>query len=78
VCATRARIDVFSPEGGLLRSWGQAGSGPGQFVEAFDVGVASDDTVFVAVALMHIVSALCVMLFIRRIEPVVPRTTAAT
>lgn len=48
VCAARARIDVFSPEGALLRSWGQAGTGPGQLFEAFDVGVASDDTVFVA------------------------------
>jgi ACS family hexuronate transporter-like MFS transporter len=31
----------------------------------------SNEPVFVAVALMHIVSALCVMLLIRRIEPVV-------
>jgi sugar phosphate permease len=31
----------------------------------------SYEPVFVAVALMHIASALCVMLLIRRIEPVV-------
>lgn len=48
VCTTRARIDVFDPGGVLLRSWGQEGTGPGQFSYPLDVGVAADDTVFVA------------------------------
>ena len=43
-----ARIHVFSPNGELLRSWGEPGSGPGQFHIPHGIAIAPDDTIFVA------------------------------
>lgn len=43
-----ARIHVFSPDGTLLRSWGEPGSGPGQFHIPHGIAIAPDDTVFLA------------------------------
>jgi ACS family hexuronate transporter-like MFS transporter len=75
--------DLFPPTA-VGTVWGASGAA-GSLAAAFSQPVIgwtidrySYEPVFVAVALMHIVSALCVMAFIRRIEPVVPRTTAAS
>jgi DNA-binding beta-propeller fold protein YncE len=43
-----ARIHKYSAEGKLLFSWGEPGSGPGQFHIPHGIAVADDGTVFVA------------------------------
>jgi hypothetical protein len=43
-----ARIHKFSPDGRLLFSWGEPGSGPGQFHVPHGVAVGRDETIFVA------------------------------
>jgi NHL repeat len=43
-----ARIHRFSPDGRLLLSWGQPGSGPGQFHVPHGLAVDTDGTVYVA------------------------------
>lgn len=43
-----ARVHVFSPEGALLRSWGEPGSGPGQFQLPHGIAVDERGTVYVA------------------------------
>jgi sugar lactone lactonase YvrE len=43
-----ARVHHFSTDGRLLRSWGEPGSGPGQFMLPHGVRVASNGTVYVA------------------------------
>jgi DNA-binding beta-propeller fold protein YncE len=43
-----ARIHKFSPEGRLLFSWGEPGSGPGQFHIPHGIAVNRDGTVYVA------------------------------
>jgi sugar lactone lactonase YvrE len=43
-----ARIHRFAPDGRLLLSWGEPGSGPGQFHVPHGIAVDSDGTVFVA------------------------------
>jgi sugar lactone lactonase YvrE len=43
-----ARVHRFAPDGRLLHSWGEPGSGPGQFHLSHGVAVASDGTVLVA------------------------------
>ena len=42
-----ARVHIFSPKGELKRSWGEPGSGPGQFHLAHGIAVAADGRVFV-------------------------------
>jgi DNA-binding beta-propeller fold protein YncE len=42
-----ARVHIFSPKGELVRSWGEPGSGPGQFHLPHGIAVASDGRVFV-------------------------------
>jgi DNA-binding beta-propeller fold protein YncE len=42
-----ARVHHFSPSGELLRSWGEPGSGPGQFMVPHGVAVHPDGRVFV-------------------------------
>lgn len=42
------RVQKFSPEGRFLTSFGEQGSGPGQFDKAIAVAVADDGAVFVA------------------------------
>jgi sugar lactone lactonase YvrE len=46
VCATRDRIDIFDPDGGLLRSWHVPG--PNEFVSVSDVAVGGEGRVYVA------------------------------
>jgi sugar phosphate permease len=62
--------------------WGASGAA-GSLAAAFSQPVIgwtidrySYEPVFVAVALMHIVSALCIMGLVRRIEPVKPKGEA--
>lgn len=43
-----ARVHMYSPEGELLSSWGEHGTGPGQFDISHDVCVAEDGRVFIA------------------------------
>ena len=43
-----ARVHKFSPEGRLLFSWGEPGSGPGQFQLPHGIAVDRDGTVYVA------------------------------
>lgn len=43
-----ARVHVFSPDGRLLRSWGEPGSGPGQFRVPHGIAVDREGVVFVA------------------------------
>ncbi len=43
-----ARIHRFSPDGRLLYSWGEAGTGRGQFVVPHNIVVDEDENVFVA------------------------------
>lgn len=43
-----ARVHKFSPDGKLLLSWGEPGSGPGQFHVPHGIAVAPDESVFVA------------------------------
>jgi sugar lactone lactonase YvrE len=43
-----ARVHRFSPDGRLLYSWGDPGSGPGQFVTPHDVFVDQDGLVYVS------------------------------
>jgi DNA-binding beta-propeller fold protein YncE len=43
-----ARVHVFSSEGELLRSWGEPGSGPGQFHLPHGIAITADGTVVVA------------------------------
>jgi len=43
-----ARVHKYSEDGELLFSWGERGSGPGQFDLSHDVWVAKDGRVFVA------------------------------
>ena len=43
-----ARIHRFSPDGRLLHSWGEPGSGPGQFHVPHGLAVDADGTVYVA------------------------------
>ena len=42
------RVHVFSPDGRLLRSWGEPGSGPGQFNLPHGIAVSSKGVVYVA------------------------------
>jgi len=42
-----ARVHKFSPDGDLLLSWGERGSGPGQFALSHHVGVDRHDRVWV-------------------------------
>ena len=42
-----ARVHIFSPKGELVRSWGEPGSGPGQFHLPHGIAVAADGRVFV-------------------------------
>jgi DNA-binding beta-propeller fold protein YncE len=42
-----SRVHMFSPKGELKRSWGEPGSGPGQFHLPHGIAVASDGRVFV-------------------------------
>ena len=67
--------DIF-PANAVATVWGASGAA-GSLVAAFSQPVIgwtidrySYEPVFVAVALMHIVSALCIMGLVRRIEPV--------
>lgn len=43
-----ARVHKFSPDGRLLLSWGEPGTGPGQFALPHGVGVGRDGTVYVS------------------------------
>ncbi len=43
-----ARIHRFSTDGTLIQSWGEPGTGPGQFNLPHDIWVAPDERVFVA------------------------------
>lgn len=43
-----ARVHKFSPDGTLLRSWGEPGSGPGQFHLPHGIAVGTDGRVYVA------------------------------
>ena len=43
-----ARVHKFTPDGKLLLSWGEPGSGPGQFNLPHGIDVGSDGTVYVA------------------------------
>jgi DNA-binding beta-propeller fold protein YncE len=43
-----ARVHCFSPDGRLLQSWGEPGSGPGQFHVPHGLAVGRDGTVYVA------------------------------
>ena len=43
-----ARIHKYSPDGRLLFSWGESGTGPGQFNIAHNIGTSSDGRVFLA------------------------------
>jgi len=68
--------DIFPPTA-VATVWGASGAA-GSLAAAFSQPVIgwtidkySYEPVFVAVALMHIVSAACIMLLVRRIEPVV-------
>jgi DNA-binding beta-propeller fold protein YncE len=42
-----ARVHRFAPDGRLIQSWGEPGSGPGQFRLSHGIGVAADGRVFV-------------------------------
>ena len=41
------RIHAFTPDGELIRSWGEVGVGPGEFHLPHGIGVGPDDRVFV-------------------------------
>lgn len=43
-----ARVHRFAPDGRLLHSWGEPGSGPGQFKVPHGIAVSGDGTVYVA------------------------------
>jgi DNA-binding beta-propeller fold protein YncE len=43
-----ARVHRFTPDGGLVGSWGEPGDGPGQFHLPHGIAVAADGTVYVA------------------------------
>ena len=43
-----ARVHRFSPDGKLIRSWGEPGTGPGQFNLPHDIWVHPDGRVLVA------------------------------
>ena len=42
-----ARVHRFSPEGELIASWGEPGTGPGQFMLPHGIGVSADGRVYV-------------------------------
>ena len=42
-----ARVHRFTPEGKLIQSWGEPGTGPGQFRLPHGIGISPDDRVFV-------------------------------
>ena len=42
-----ARVHRFRPDGTLIQSWGEPGSGPGQFRLPHGIGISPDDRVFV-------------------------------
>ncbi len=43
-----ARVHHFSPEGKLIRSWGEPGSGPGQFYVPHGIAIDGTGTIYVA------------------------------
>ena len=43
-----ARVHRFTAEGTLIQSWGEPGTGPGQFRLPHGIGISPDDRVFVA------------------------------
>jgi sugar lactone lactonase YvrE len=43
-----ARVHRFAPDGRLIQSWGEPGSGPGQFHVAHGIAVDRDGTVYIA------------------------------
>ncbi|MDZ4165137.1 MAG: peptidyl-alpha-hydroxyglycine alpha-amidating lyase family protein [Smithellaceae bacterium] len=43
-----ARVHRFTANGSLIQSWGEPGSGPGQFRLPHGIGISPDDRVFVA------------------------------
>jgi len=43
-----ARVHRFTPDGKLIQSWGDPGTGPGQFRLPHGIGISPDDRVFVA------------------------------
>ena len=43
-----ARVHKFSPDGELIQSWGEPGSGPGQFNLPHGIAVSKDNIVYVA------------------------------
>lgn len=43
-----ARVHRFAPDGTLIQSWGEPGTGPGQFILPHGIRVAADGRVFVA------------------------------
>ena len=45
---TVARISVFTPDGGFIRSIGKLGSGPGEFRTPHDIAIDAEDRLFVA------------------------------
>jgi len=45
---TVARISIFSPDGGFIRSFGKLGSGPGEFRTPHDLAFDGDDRLYVA------------------------------
>ena len=42
------RVQVFSPDGTFIRSWGGYGSEPSQFIEPVGIAIGPDDRVYVA------------------------------
>lgn len=51
------RVQVFTREGGFVRSWGDFGDGPGEFNRPMAIAAAPDGTLYVADAANHRVCA---------------------